>query len=104
KAGFERGQTMKSRVTAWVLGTNGHEVTALVGNMPGALQLLPNKQYRDNHGQRSWLRFRWNTKRSKSVEQHFATFPKSNPYDEIYKENDPNALAPMITPELLNPE
>jgi len=45
KAGFE-GMGPTSRV----LGNDAHTVTPILGNMPGGLQLLPNKYYRDNNG------------------------------------------------------
>jgi hypothetical protein len=45
-------------VGAWVLGTDGEEVTSLLGNMPGGLELLPNHLYTDNTGKKSWLRKR----------------------------------------------
>ena len=59
KAGFERTKRFGFEFpnpAAWVLGTNGEEVTALLGWMPGGLQLLPGPDYTDNAGSKKWLR------------------------------------------------
>lgn len=42
-------------ITAAILGTDGEEVTSLLGNMPGGLELLPNQHYIDNGGSSVWL-------------------------------------------------
>src|SRR5205823_14044804 len=52
KAGFE-GTGPTSRV----LGHSAHEVTPILGNIPGGLQLLPNKLYETNGQAKSWLTF-----------------------------------------------
>lgn len=85
KAGFERPQKVRSieavsaYATTWVLGTNGEEVTALLGNMPGGLQLLPSQEYTTNGGSKQWLQFQ-------DDEGHqLEALPKSDPYEEIYK-------------------
>lgn len=57
KAGFER-EGVLGHLTAWVLGANGLEVTALLGHMPGGLQLLPSMTHVDNNGNMGWLVFR----------------------------------------------
>jgi len=58
KAGFERiGRGAVGHAAAWVLGANGLEVTALLGHMPGGLQLLPNMTYNDNDAHPGWLVF-----------------------------------------------
>jgi pimeloyl-ACP methyl ester carboxylesterase len=80
KGGFERTDLM-SIPAAWVLGTNGEEVTALLANMPGGLQLLPSHHYKDNTGSAQWLQFQDHT------EKQVAALPKNgDPYAEIYKE------------------
>jgi len=81
-------------ITSWVLGTDGEEVTALLGNMPGALQLLPNSRYRDNSGSRGWLELVDAT--GKTV-----TLPVANPYEEIYRKQ--GVYYRLIKPEWLNP-
>lgn len=81
------------KVTAWVLGSTGQEITAILGNMPGGLQLLPNKRYATNGGSRQWLRF------TAGGTAH--ALPASDPYAEIYREKE--AWWRLITPEYLEP-
>lgn len=84
KAGFERvgtkmSQRLASKASAWVLGTNGEEVTCILGNAPGGLELLPNQHYTDNNGERGWLR-------APGKEGHEFWLPHhGDPYNEIYK-------------------
>ena len=70
-AGFEG-------TSRFVLGTNQVQVTATAGNMPGALQLLPNQRHKDVAGDTDWLRCigRDGTQRWSK--------PSANPYSEIY--------------------
>ncbi|MCY1020943.1 esterase/lipase family protein [Pyxidicoccus sp. MSG2] len=107
KAGFERPQHMKKSLSgiaqfagdyvgSWVLGTNGEEVTALLGNMPGGLQLLPSMDYTANDGSARWLQF-WDEE-----DNLIDSLPKSgDPYEEIYKNKD--AYWRLLNPEHLNP-
>ncbi|CAM3313931.1 alpha/beta hydrolase [Corallococcus sp. ZKHCc1 1396] len=95
KAGFERTSNPMSSVAAWVLGTNGEEVSALLGNMPGGIQLLPSQHYTTNDGFKRWLQFE-----NSEGERKFA-LPDSDPYEEIYKNQkeywrllDPQHLVP----------
>jgi len=81
-------------VTAWVLGTDGKEVTALLGNMPGGLELLPNKRYKNNNGSKRWLEL-IDSKGNRKV------LPESDPYTEIYQRND--VYYRLINPDWLNP-
>jgi len=115
KAGFERPQggpnksawydwrsypkkmfkhTVTNSIGACVLGTNGKEVTALLCNMPGGLQLLPNKEYTDNKGSKSWLNI-------PAKDGHIFTLPKNDPYREIYRLED--GAHRMVNPEWLEP-
>jgi len=95
KAGFERTD-FKSRIAAWVLGTNGEEVTALLGNMPGGLQLLPSKQYTANDGEAGWLQF------ADHDGKVVAKRPKGgDPYEEIYKNKTDYWRA--VNPAFLDP-
>jgi len=75
---------------AWVLGTDGEEVTSLLANMPGGLELLPTKDYVDNEGNKQWLRYT-----DGNSNEH--ALPKSDPYKEIY-------LAKDVFYRLVNPE
>ncbi len=68
-------------VSAWVLGTDGEEVTALLGNMPGGLELLPNKQYKNNDGWDRWLEII-------DEEGNRKALPEADPYKEIYERDD----------------
>jgi pimeloyl-ACP methyl ester carboxylesterase len=107
KAGFERPQHMTKSlegvkqfagdyVGSWVLGTNGEEVTALLGNMPGGLQLLPSCDYKSNDGSPGWLQFR------DEEDQLIEALPKGgDPYEEIYKNKD--AYWRLVNPEHLSP-
>ncbi len=51
KAGLERKGGIFDRIASVVVGANGLEVTSLVANLPGGLQLLPNRDHRANDGQ-----------------------------------------------------
>lgn len=107
KCGFERKETndyswesvkawASSTAAAWVLGTNGEETTALLANMPGGLQLLPNCHYQDNDGDTSWINF---------VDQNGQLRDKrpktANVYQEIYREQD--AYWRLVDPNFLSP-
>jgi len=81
-------------VTAWVLGSDGEEVTSLLGNMPGGLELLPNKRYRDNDGNKQWLVL-VNPDGTKT------RLPKSDPYKEIFRRNV--EFYRLVNPDRLNP-
>ena len=61
------------RITAGVLGDNAQDVTAVLANAQGALELLPNQFYGAH-----WLEFRDEKKILKS-------WPAQCPYEEIYK-------------------
>ncbi len=95
KAGFERSKDdfFLSEVAAWVLGTDGEEVTAVLGHMPGGLALLPNAQYTDAKNESAWLR----------VTTDHATlgcWPKhGDPYAEIYRNK--TDLWRLVDPKLL---
>ncbi len=82
-------------VGAWVLGTDGEEVTSLLGNMPGGLELLPNHLYTNNAGKKAWLEFP--AADGLSVQ----ALPKSDPYEEIYLAKD--VFYRLINPAWLDP-
>jgi hypothetical protein len=77
RAGFEDPGLAcgpQESLAAKVSGNNGKEVTAVLANSPGALQLLPSKSYGNG-----WLRV---MHRGHNLE----VWPKhEDPYDEIYK-------------------
>ncbi len=104
KAGFE-GDKLPSAV----LGNDGKDVTAVLGNCPGGLQLLPNRHYRTNDGGVAWLQV---TKDGAVYEG--LSLPKSDPYEEIYRvkavvepqgkqEPSGNAYWGLVDPDLLAP-
>lgn len=72
-AGFEGA-------ASFVLGYDQGQVTATAGNMPGALQLLPNSRHKSVDGSRAWLRLvnRAGSRRS--------AYPAADPFAEIYTE------------------
>ncbi len=76
--------------TPKIIGNKGSEVTAVLGNSPGGLQLLPCRAYGNE-----WLEIRHN-------KVLFGSFPKNgDPYDEIYKVR--NRWYGLIREEWLNP-
>jgi hypothetical protein len=81
-------------ISAAILGTDGEEVTSLLGNSPGGLELLPTKDYRDNAGNRDWLRYPAATGEVR--------LPVSDPYEEIYLLRD--VAYRMVDPRWLDPE
>jgi hypothetical protein len=84
----------EGKVTAWVLGTDGEEVTALLGNMPGGLELLPNRSYKNNDGEPCWLELIDSNGNKKAL-------PKMDPYDEIYREQE--LYYRLVNPDWLSP-
>lgn len=64
----------------FVLGADQAQVTATAGNMPGALQLLPNSQHKSVDGSTDWLRL---INRNGSARR---SHPSGDPYSEIYTE------------------
>lgn len=67
------GSGVSGTVASWVLGSNAAEVTAVLADAQGALELLPNQSY----GKR-WLELKQSGKVLKS-------WPEVCPYEEIYK-------------------
>jgi pimeloyl-ACP methyl ester carboxylesterase len=102
KAGFE-GLGPTSRI----LGNAGPNVTPILGNIPGGLQLLPNKSHRTNNGQMQWLTV---TEKGSTV----LALPNADPYDEIYRvkavvrpqageQPSTNQYWGLVDPDLLDP-
>jgi hypothetical protein len=76
KAGFE-GNGLIEKIGSWVLGNSGPNVTVILANIPGGLQLLPTKWHQTLKEAREWLTFTGPGAPS--------SLPKSNPYEEIYR-------------------
>ena len=82
KAGFERSWYFP--VPAWVLGADGLEVTALLGHMPGGLEMLPTMNHQDDENHPGWLVYQ-------PPDGAPIRVPRAgDPYGEIYRnETDP---------------
>jgi pimeloyl-ACP methyl ester carboxylesterase len=79
------------RIEAWLLGRSGREMTATLGNMPGALSLLPNHLYQGADNDPAWLH----------MQASGDGLPRLDPYAEIYR-NRTHAWR-LIDEALLNP-
>ena len=88
------GRKVIGNITAATLGSNGEEVTSLLANIPGGLQLLPTPQYVDNTGQREWLSYQKN-------DGTMLTLPKADPFSEIYLEQAEPWR--MVNPDWIDP-
>lgn len=106
KAGFEGFDSLG--LVQRALGNSGPKVTAIMGNIPGGLTLLPNKLYKANDGKASWIRVTDDGKLTVSK-------PQADPYEEIYRRKaivqpkagekpSTNEYWGLVDPELLNPE
>jgi hypothetical protein len=89
-AGFEAGGSIKGAIVARALGWSGKEVTAVLSNAPGGLELLPTKRY-----PAGWLKVETDA----GIERQL---PASNPYQEIYSERD--AWWRLMNPEWIDPQ
>ena len=87
-AGFEADGWLGS-IVARALGKTGREVTAVLANARGGLELLPTKRYPTG-----WLRLQ----AGHTIEMQL---PVSNPYKEIYAERD--KWWRLMTPEWIKP-
>ena len=81
-------------VSQLILGRNAKEVTAIVANSPGALELLPSADYGDG---RSWLKL-GGPQGSPSHQ-----LPVSDPYAEIYHSREWYGLVPEESVSMLDP-
>jgi len=106
KAGFEGFDSLG--IVQRALGNSGPKVTSVLGNIPGGLQLLPNKVHTANSGAREWFTI---TEEGKTM----LALPTRDPYEEIYRvpaEPQPldsahpstNRYWGLVDPALLNPE
>jgi hypothetical protein len=80
-------------VASVILGRNAAEVIAVMGNSPGALELIPSLEY--NCG-KPWLKLGGMTDESPQL-------PKADPYEEIYKSRAWYGLVPAKSEDLLDP-
>jgi pimeloyl-ACP methyl ester carboxylesterase len=85
------------KITSWTLGTDGEEVTSLLGNAPGGLELLPNQHYSNNNNRSQWLHI-------PNREGVVNSLPRSgNPYEETYR-NKEDVFWRMVNPAYLDPQ
>ncbi|MCD9230582.1 esterase/lipase family protein [Ralstonia pseudosolanacearum] len=82
--------TFETSMSAKVCGNMGAEVTAVLANSPGGLQLLPSEAYGNG-----WLRVMHKGRTLRSLPQ------TGDPYEEIYKLQD--RWYGLIRPEWINP-
>ena len=75
---------------AQVLGWDAADVTCVLANAPGALELLPTKDY-----PKGWLHF---TDGEKTIK-----LPKDDPYSEIYAKSSDECWWGMVDPKLIDP-
>ncbi|MEZ0473806.1 lipase family alpha/beta hydrolase [Luteimonas sp. B3_2_R+30] len=80
--------------TGLVLGSNAAQITAVFANAPGALELLPNKNY-----PKGWLRAK--DKGTGPDDGVMMRLPAANPYTEIY--NQENKWYRLVDKELIDP-
>ena len=73
RCGFEEG-LLGAALAPKILGNDGEEVTAVMANSPGCLELLPSEGYGNG-----WLQIRQHWMLQKSLPQN------NDPYNEIYK-------------------
>ncbi|MCC6556007.1 MAG: hypothetical protein IT372_23850 [Polyangiaceae bacterium] len=88
KAGFEGAAQV-------VLGRDARDVTAILANAPGGLELLPTKDYVNTSGEKAWLTVK------SSGGQSLRRLPAGDPYKEIYEER--TQFYRLVTPEYVNP-
>ena len=92
KAGTEVGGflDLAGAVAAVIIGWDAADVTCVLGNSPGPMELLPTKHYEPG-----WLRI---TDGEKTIE-----LPKKDPYEEIYSVSAKDKWWGMVDPDLLDP-
>jgi pimeloyl-ACP methyl ester carboxylesterase len=96
KGGWDHAEGVGHAATASVLGKTSREVTAVLANIPGGLELLPTMDYTDNEGNAQWLNF------DEELLDGQNPLPKgSDPYESIYKER--YRYWRMVTDAYLNP-
>ena len=84
---------------AWVLGPDGPSITAIFPHAESALELLPSQHYRTNDGRREWLHVQ-----DPGSPDGFQSYPKADPYKEIYAKSSHRDFWGMIHGEWFQPE
>lgn len=107
KAGFDANWNPLNKIASRVLGHSGDQVTPVLANIPGGLELLPTKNHHMNSSAPQWLRIR-------GADGNTKTLPMYDPYEELYrlpavvrpkddKQRTKNAYWGLVDPDLLDP-
>jgi len=83
-------------VAAAIIGWDAADVSCVLANSPGPLELLPTKHYPPG-----WLRFEY--RNGKEAKELMPALPVSDPYEEIYSKTVKDAWWGMIDENLLDP-
>jgi pimeloyl-ACP methyl ester carboxylesterase len=83
---------------AWVLGPDGPSITAIFPHAESALELLPSQHYRTNDGKREWLHVQ-----DPGSPDRFQSYPKADPYREIYAKSSHRDFWGMIHGDWFQP-
>ncbi|VGO08460.1 hypothetical protein AMB3_0821 [plant metagenome] len=86
-------ESTSNAVTSHILGANGREVSAIFGNAPGPLELLPTRQYGTN-----WLVVEDGEGANRKA---IFSVPRADPYAEIYSRSD--VWWRLMHPGVVNP-
>lgn len=86
-------------ISSLIFGHNSARLTSVLGNSPGALQLLPFANFRNAKGKQDWLQLEAKNLSGQTIT---ANLPQKNdPYNEIYMNRD--AWWRMINSDALDP-
>jgi pimeloyl-ACP methyl ester carboxylesterase len=80
-------------IASVILGRDAAEVIAVMGNSPGALELIPTPDY---NGRKPWLKLG-------GMDDEGAQLPIADPYEEIYKNRAWYGLIPTQSESFLDP-
>ena len=83
-------------VAAAIIGWDAADVTCVLANSPGPLELLPTKHYPPG-----WLRFEY--RNGKETKEVMPALPVSDPYQEIYSKTVKDVWWGMIDENLIDP-
>lgn len=84
---------------AKVLGPDGPSITAIFPHAESALELLPSQHYRTNGGRREWLHVQ-----DPGSPDGLQSYPKADPYREIYARSSHRDFWGMIHGDWFQPE
>jgi hypothetical protein len=90
--GWEKGNGLIAKAAAWAMGDEGPEVSVMLGNGPGGMQLLPFREYG-----MGWLQI------VDAKGKVLRSLPEKDPYTEIYLKSSEEVWWGLLRPEWLNP-